>query len=306
MSLFIGIDGGGTRCVAVATDRAGHELARREGGPGLVHADRLDAGAAALATLAEATIRAAGAEPPAAVLCCALAGAGREPERSALERALQERGIAAVCRVTTDAEAALFDAFGPGPGLLLISGTGSIAWGRAEDGVTARAGGWGALLGDEGSAYALGIEALRQVVRAHDGRAPDTALAPEVLRHTGRRAVEELVSWAAAADKAEIAALAPIVTAAARQGDAVARAMVDEAARELASFMVALPRRLGPWTAPPTAALAGALLAPAGPLRAPTINAIRESGVPVRILDRAIDGARGAAALARDMDPLTQ
>src|SRR5690606_39124585 len=121
MSLFLGIDGGGTRCVALATDPAGRELARREGGPGIVRADHPEAGAATLATLAAETLRAAGSEPPAAVLCCALAGAGREPERRLLERALQGQGIATICHVTTDAEAALFDAFGRGPGLLLIS-----------------------------------------------------------------------------------------------------------------------------------------------------------------------------------------
>lgn len=305
MSLFLGIDGGGTRCVALATDPAGRELARREGGPGIVRADHPEAGAATLATLAAETLRAAGSEPPAAVLCCALAGAGREPERRLLERALQGQGIATICHVTTDAEAALFDAFGRGPGLLLISGTGSIAWGRAEDGRTARAGGWGALMGDEGSAYALGIGALRHVARAHDGRGPHTALTRDVLRRTGRRAVEELASWAATADKAEIAALAPLVTAAAHRGDPAAGGLVDLAARELAILFAALHRRLGPWSDPPAAAFAGALLAPNGALRARTIHAIREAGLHVRILDRAIDGARGAAGLARDMGFLT-
>src|SRR5690606_32133686 len=153
------------------------------------------------------------------------------------------------------------DAFGSGPGLLVIAGTGSVAWGRAEDGRAARAGGWGHLLGDEGSGYALGLEALRAVVRAHDGRAPETTLRDAVLSHARARAPEELIAWAATAAKADIAALAPRVAAAAREGDAAARAIVDRAAHDLAGHIRALHARLGPWSAPPAVAMTGGLLA---------------------------------------------
>jgi len=297
--VFVGIDGGGTRSAALATDAAGRPLARTEGPPGLLRPGRAAATARTLAALARRTLRAAGARPPASALCCAVAGAGRDPERSALQDALLATGVARAVVVTTDAEAALHDAFGTGPGLLLASGTGSIAWGRAPDGRTARAGGWGALLGDEGSGYALGLAALRAAARAHDGRGPATPLVGAVLRATGAPAPEDLIAWSAAASKAEIAALAPTTLDAARQGDPVALELLRAAAAELATHVAALHRRLGPWTEPPPLALAGRLLEPGSPLREATLEAIAALGIPARALDTTPDGARGAAALAR-------
>lgn len=310
MTLFLGIDGGATRATALVTDAAGVELARVPGEPGLVRAENPEAAAPGLTHLARLALRQAGAggaggqrspgaAAPAAALCCALAGAGRPAERRALENTLRKAGVARRVRVVTDAEAALEDAFGGGPGLLLIAGTGSIAWGRAADGRTARAGGWGALLGDEGSGYALGLEALRAVARAHDGRGPDTQLLEPVLRAAGAADPESLIHWAATAAKAEIAALAPLVAAVAASPDAVAAGILDQAAHDLARHIAALHRRLGPWPAPAPVALAGGLLAPGRPLRQPVLRALEALQLPLAILDRPVDAARGAATLAR-------
>ena len=141
MSFFIGIDGGGSKTTAVVTDAAGEILARVEGERGRI--DPLDpaAGAAALAALARAALSSAGQSEPVESMCCALSGAGRPAERSLLEKALSEQGVARTNIVVPDAEAALQDAFGTGAGILLICGTGSIAWGRSEDGRITRAGG---------------------------------------------------------------------------------------------------------------------------------------------------------------------
>lgn len=299
MTLFVGIDGGGTRATAVVVDGAGAERVRVHGGAALVRSVDPAAGAASLADLVDRALRDAGAAPPAAGLCCALAGAGREPERQALAAALHREAIADRLRVVTDAEAALHDAFGDGPGILLIAGTGSIAWGRGPDGRVARAGGWGALLGDEGGAYAIGLDALRTAVRAGDGRGPETRLRCDLLEHTGVEALDDLIAWTAAASKAEVAALAPLVTRAAAAGDAPAADLVRRATRDLADHVAALVRRLGPWEPAPRLALAGALLAPGAPLREPVLAAIRDSGCAIRPLARAIDAARGAAELAR-------
>lgn len=301
--VYLGLDGGGTSTTVVATDAAGRELARVRGASGIVDPADPAACAGALADLIRRALDAAGAAPPAAALCCALAGAGREPERRVVRDALARLELAAEIRVVGDIEAAFHDAFGAGPGLLLIAGTGSIAWGRAEDGRSARAGGWGHLLGDEGSGYALGLAALRAVVRAHDGRAPATDLREPVMRHTHARAPEELIAWAASAAKADVAALAPRVADAARQGDAVAAAIVQQAGRDLADHIRALHARLGPWATPPAVAMAGGLLAGTGPLRPTADAAIRALRLPLRVLDRPVDAARGAAAMARPAPP---
>ncbi|HEX7118089.1 MAG TPA: BadF/BadG/BcrA/BcrD ATPase family protein [Longimicrobiales bacterium] len=297
--IFVGIDGGGTGATAVAVDGEGRELARLRGGAALVQAADPGAGASALADLVDRVARAAGARLPVDGLCCALAGAGREDERRAVAAALHREAVAVRLRVTADADAALHDAFGDGPGLLLIAGTGSIAYGRAADGRVARAGGWGALLGDEGSGYALGLDALRAAVGAHDGRGPATRLLAASLAHAGVAAPEGLIAWAGAAAKAAIAALAPAVLDAARDGDVVAAGIVRRAADALARHVAAVHATLAPWPDPPGLALAGGLLAPGRPLRDHVVTAIARLETPVGILDRAVDAARGAATLAR-------
>jgi len=297
MTHYIGIDGGGTRARAVLTDAAGAVLARAEGGAGRIDVLRPTAGAGALAALARELIRAANADDV-SVLCCALAGAGRAEEISALERALREQGVAESVVVTNDALAALHNALDTAPGILLIAGTGSIAWGRNEAGSMARTGGWGELLGDEGSGYAIGLAALRAAVRAHDGRAPDTALRSTVLTRTLSSATEDLVHWSAAATKADIAALAPHVIAA-TDSDPEAAGIVKQAARDLAEHIAALHARLGPWSEAPLLALSGGLIAPGRPLRPFLLAELGEWDLPYQLLDREIDAAAGAAALAR-------
>lgn len=297
----VGIDGGATGTRALVLDERGARLARAEGPAALLdRPGRPIDGEAVAATAREAAQRAR-IRLPAAALCAGLAGVGREPERKTAEDELRGRGLASIVRVVTDAEAAFADAFGDGPGLLLIAGTGSMAWGRAESARTARAGGWGALLGDEGSAYAMGVRALRAVARASDGRGPETALLARLLGALGLPSTEELIPWAAQATKAEIAALAPIVCDLRDAGDAVAARIVAAAVAELEAHVRALFQRLGPWSGTPVLALTGGLVGPGGPLREAVIAAVGQYCTP---LERPLEPERGAANLAlRELGP---
>lgn len=298
MSTFVGIDGGGTRTLAALTDAAGAVLAEAEGPSARI--DILDpaAGARELAELTRVVLRRGSAPVPATSLCCALSGAGRASERAALEHALRETGVAQTVVIVPDAEAALEDAFGAGPGLLLISGTGSIAWGRNEAGEVARCGGWGYLLGDEGSGYAIGLAAIRAGLRAHDGRLAETPLLRLVLEHARTDEPDALIRWGAAATRADVAALAPgvIETAA---SDPCAAGIVETATRELAEHIAALHARLGPWTATVPIAFTGGLIAPGRPLRPFLEGALSEWSLDLALLEREINAALGAAALAR-------
>jgi N-acetylglucosamine kinase-like BadF-type ATPase len=299
-ALYVGVDGGGTHSRAVVVDAAGRVRARRSAGEALVRGDDPGAVVAALSRLVLASLRDAGGTLPATALCCALAGAGRTPERDRVARDLASTGIAHRVRVITDAEAALHDAFGTGPGILLIAGTGSIAWARAADGRVARVGGWGDRLGDEGSAFAIALAGLRAVARAHDGRARETLLATAALRHTGAPAPEDLIRWAAAASKAEIAAFAPAVIARADTGDETAAAIITHAVAQLALHVATARKRLAPWTTPPRLATAGALIAPPrGPLLERLRAALAELGESVELASKPVDAASGAAAIAR-------
>ena len=299
MSYFIGIDGGGTHTVAVLTDENGTELARMQGGAGLVDVLDPERGAHALADLASATLASAHVTARASAIVCALAGAGREPERTRLEQSLAAQGIAETVVITTDFEAALQDAFGDGSGILLIAGTGSSAWARNADGRSARAGGWGQLLGDEGSGYAIGLAALRRCMREYDRREDDDGWVKTILAATYVATPEGLVRWAAGAAKADIAALAPIVFDAALRNVASACRIVDDAACEVALHVAALHERLRPWPTPPTVALSGGLISPGRPLRDYVIRQIELLDLSLPIFARTIDAALGAAALAR-------
>lgn len=296
----IGVDGGGTGTRAVILDEEGRQLGRAEGGPALAGRPEVPVDIDAVASTVKRAASVAGIDLPAAAICAGLAGVGRDRELAAVAAALAQRDLASATRVITDAEAAFFHAFGDGAGLLLIAGTGSMAMGRAEDGRAARAGGWGQLLGDEGSGWDVGLRALRAVANATDGRGKETEIAPRLSAHLELSAPEELIRWAAGADKRGIAELAPIVCEIAAAGDSVARDIVVAAAASLKSHVDALLVRLGPWSAAPGLALAGGLLAPGGSLRDAVIDAV--SVCPCVLVDRCIEPALGAARLAlRDL-----
>jgi len=296
VSYVIGVDGGGTHTRAVVLDGDGRELARADGRSAVAEARAPHAAAQAVAEVSAAAAAAAGLKLPAPVVWAALSGAGREEARSSVELELERLGVAADVHVDTDVGAAFHDAFGDGPGILLIAGTGSIAWGRAEDGRQARAGGWGHHIGDEGSAYAIGVEALRRVARHADGRAPQTRLQRMVLTSLGLERVDELVRWAAGASKGEVAGLAQLVTLASTQGDEVAGEILVRAVEDLEGHVLAVLQTLGPWERQPRVALAGGLLRPGRYLRRPLEASLARHRVA--ILDRPLDPALGAARLA--------
>lgn len=295
----VGVDGGGTRTRAVILDAGGVEVGRAEGRAAVASAQDPGAPARAVAETVREAAEAAGVEPPVRALWAALSGAGREEPRSAVEVELGRLDLAGAVRVGADVHAAFHDAFGAGPGILLIAGTGSIAWGRAEDGREGRVGGWGHHIGDEGSGYAIGLEALRRVARHVDGRAPETVLLDAVLEHLEADRVEEVVPWAHDASKGEIAALARAVVRASREGDAVAGEIVAEAVEELEGHVLTILQRLGPWEEPPGLALAGGLLRPGGSLREIVTRVLAKHQITP--LDRALDPAMGAARLALDL-----
>jgi N-acetylglucosamine kinase-like BadF-type ATPase len=298
--VYVGVDGGGTHTRAVVLDSAGTELARRSGPAGIVRPDQPSDAADAVAALCRGVLRDAGAVQ-AEGLCCGLAGAGRWQEREGVRVALHLAGVARVILVVGDAEAALADAFGDAPGVLVIAGTGSIAWARAERdaagaGAVFRTGGWGQILGDEGSGYVIGLDALRRVTRAADGRDPPTFLTPALLAATECATAEDLIRFAASASKADIAALAPAVLQCAQDGDAAAaavRAAAVEALAELAASAAGRARLVHP-----RIGFAGGLIEPGGPLREELRAAVRRRMPECSVLEEPVDAARGAARLA--------
>jgi glucosamine kinase len=264
---MVGVDGGATRTRAVVVDADMREVGRAVGPPAAVDARHPERAALAVEIVVSDAMQRAGLGFPATSVYAALAGAGRETARVAVEQALSELRLAGRTRVGTDVEAAFEDAFLDQPGILVMSGTGSVALGRSERGRIARVGGWGSLLGDEGSGYAVGLESLKRILWDVDGRGPETRLRKAVMAELGLVDPHELVVWAHDATKGDIAGLVPVVTESAREGDAVAGEILVQAVEELEGHVLTLLTTLGPWTDRPMVALGGGLLDPGGPLR---------------------------------------
>jgi glucosamine kinase len=292
MTFFVGVDGGGTRTRAVIIDDAGREVGRAAGAGAVATASAPErAASAVIATVREAA-ETAGVALPASVLWAGLAGAGAAEARDRVRTALAGGGLAERVVVGTDVEAAFHNAFPDEPGVLLIAGTGSIAWSRDGAGAVTRVGGWGRHLGDEGSGFWIGMEGLRAVVRAADTRSEETLLSKEILAGAGVPTVEGLVPWVETAEKGQVAALAPIVAAQADAGDAVAMRIVRAAIDALVDHVTAAC----PAERPPVL-LWGGLVAGDGPLRKHLQDTLAEEGFPT--LERAVDPALGAALLGR-------
>ena len=292
----MGVDGGGTRTRVALVDGAGRECARAEGPPTLVDPANPNATIGVITDLCREVASIGGADLPVAGLWAGIAGAGTEPARGLVETALREAGLSSCTSVGADAEATFHDAFPSGPGILLLSGTGSIALGRGADGSRLRVGGWGLHLGDEGSGYRIGMSALRALARGEDGRGISTDLRDPVLKVLGVTGPAALIKWTATARKADVASLVPLICEVAEAGDQAALAILEKAVDQLVGHVRTLMRRLEPWPATPEVALAGGLLKEERPLRLRVIRAIE--GLPCRHQDRALDGARGACSLA--------
>lgn len=268
--LVLGIDGGGTKTVAwlaplhkpdaPARDssalqvdggpslalRACDPIARGTAGPGNPRAIGFETAQANIDEAIDAAFAAAKLpRQPVAAACFGLAGCGRAEEQQRITSWAESRGIAHTISVTGDAEPILAAASPENWGIALICGTGSLAWGRNRDGKTARAGGWGYLIGDDGSAYAIALAGLRAAVRAADGRGPPTALLSHFQVQLGAGEPEDLVGKIYVPEMTieRLASMAMTVFKSARS-DAVAEKVIAGAAKELAKMTAALVGRL--------------------------------------------------------------
>ncbi|HEY6551799.1 MAG TPA: BadF/BadG/BcrA/BcrD ATPase family protein [Vicinamibacteria bacterium] len=240
----MGIDAGGTKTTGFLADESGRVLAEVRAGAANLHAagepevERILRG-----IVGEAT---GGRGHELAAVCVGMAGAERDSDQRAVVAILKRIGILGRALVVNDAFVALSAGVKEGPGIVLVSGTGSIVYGRSARGLAARAGGFGRIFGDEASGYWLGRRALQAVARASDGRGPSTLLTPLVLRHFGATGVWDLVQHVNTRVKEHlvVSALAPVVEEARAQRDDVAAAILEEAARELVTAASSVTHRL--------------------------------------------------------------
>jgi glucosamine kinase len=237
MSYYLGIDAGGTKTLAVVIDAGGREHGRGVGGPGNIAFNSPLIVAESVRTAVAGARRAADiAEEDFAGfvgVCAGVAGYSVEAKRTEFEATLRREVDADRYSVEPDYVVAYWGATTGKPGVVIIAGTGAVAYGRNAKGESQREDGFGYLLGDRGSGFNLGLYALRYTLdRMQEGRTD--ALTEAVLAHTGATIQNEILQWLYGEfSTARVAALAPIVGSLSEAGVAPARTLVAEMARRL-------------------------------------------------------------------------
>ncbi|MEZ6015640.1 MAG: BadF/BadG/BcrA/BcrD ATPase family protein [Planctomycetota bacterium] len=302
LTIVAGVDGGGTHTRVSLLRSDGVLLGVGEAPSGNLH----DVGRARLAehmqrAWAEAW-RAAGQAPRAVEAAfLAMASVGLAADRAEVLEVACAVGLAPPARTKVDIDltAALAGGLAGAPGIALIVGTGSSCYGRRADGLARQVGGWGSMLDDVGSATWLGTRAMTAAARAFDGRGPATVLQERVREALG---ISEMRAMLRAVDadglsRARRASLAKLVTAAAREGDAVANQMLDEGADALAECVEAAARVLE-WSAPPLEVVATGGLATDPDYGARVSAAIARRVPMATVVAPRLENVVGAAVLA--------
>jgi N-acetylglucosamine kinase len=295
-SYVLGVDGGasGTRCVIA--DLSGRLLARGTGGPSNPITAGVDAAASSIKEAVDEAIEDCGIRRF-SLACMGVAGAVRPLVEDALRSRLSDMDVEKL-NIVSDAIIALAGATGCSPGVVVISGTGSIAYGENDEGETAKAGGWGWRLGDEGSGNNIGSRALIAAVRSHDGRDPPTVLIKKVMTALGLMDMSEIIErvYLGGMGVEDVSALAPLVGEAAGEGDEEAIRILEGAGAELGLAALAVVRKLG---------LRGKfIIAPTGGafnlgiLKASFSEVIKQGAAQCDIVSPRFEPAIGAALLA--------
>lgn len=244
MKYYCGWDGGGSKTEVLCADESGREIARRSFGSLNLNGASEEAVAETIADALE-FMRSVGSLRNCCGLAIGAAGVSNARVGVFLEERLREAGYTGKLSIVGDHVIALEGAV-DGSGAVLIAGTGSICLGKDEHGNQARAGGYGYLIDDGGSGYAIGRDILAAVVRAQDGRGCETCLTGLVMEQLNVQDVREMTAWlySAQTGKKEIAALAPLLRIALDRDDEAAKAIASEAAKNLAELAIAVWRRL--------------------------------------------------------------
>jgi len=297
MALFLGIDGGGTttRC-AVGDDVSVYAV---ETGPGcnVVRLGEAEARTGLHEAISKAC-RSADVSPlRVQAACIGAAGAGNPEVKASVKRMAQQVLPNAHVTVIGDMEIALEAALPDQPGVIALAGTGSIAYGRNR-GRTARAGGWGYRISDEGSGHWIGQEAVSAVMRAHDA-ARETTLFDRIAREWNVTSRDELVKRANGNPAPDYATLFPVVQQAAAAHDEVAEEIMERAGSELAHLALTVLRRLWSPGDPVRVTVAGGVFANSSQVRTAFYSSLHSEWPKTAVSFQISEPVVGALWMAR-------
>lgn len=303
MKYVIGIDGGGTKTLLKIADLNGKLLASCEGGPSNINSIKVETVTNTLKDVIDKGIEKIGeTKENCCSLCIGSAGVDRPQEQKIMKDIISSLGISNKIVTVNDAETALYGGISGGIGIILVSGTGSISFGRNKEGFNARCGGWGHILGDEGSGYDIGKKALTAITRSYDGREPETLLTSLVLKKLNITKPDDLIDYVyrSGAGKKEIASLAQVVDEAYKKGDKRAEKILKESAYELFLCVIPIVEKLEFGNKAVTLALNGSVLTKNKYINNTFKKFINEKYPLIEITNMKDDAAWGAVLIALD------
>lgn len=294
MNYIVGIDGGGTKTTLEIRSLQNELVKRKDFGAFNINST----GEAVFEKLLTELCKELDPIKDCRCLCIGAAGISNPKVHQMIAEALHKYGFEGSLLLKGDHEIALQGAFGKAEGIILISGTGSICYGRGRDGSIIRAGGWGHIIDDGGSAYAIARDAFSAVVQSCDGRRGGTLLKEYLFQQLRIQKVEELVPFLhhPLTDKGAIAAFAPVVEKAAAEGDAAAQGIINRNAGLLLELLKAVAKKLEQPLS--KVALLGGMLSHPTILRQRVIHGINSYGSGLEYTEALGDAVDGAVAMA--------
>ena len=297
MAFFLGIDGGGSKTSCLIGDE-NSILGSGSGGPSnVVRVGEKMAGESLQGAIRQACAIAKITPVQVNRTCIGASGAGR-PEITTLLSGVLSKIVGGTVEVVGDTVIALEAAFGSEPGVIVIAGTGSIAYGRNEKGQTLRAGGWGHAISDEGSGHWIGRAAVSAAVHAYDEQQKPPLL-DRIMQFWKVDTFGELIVKANASPPPDFAALVPTVLAASDSGDPLARSVLHDTGTRLAALCKAVIRRLFPSAGAVPVAMSGGVFRNSPLVCQVFYNNVRSEFHSAVVNLGVIEPVRGALELAR-------
>lgn len=301
MSYVAGIDGGGSKTTIRVADLSGRQVFECTGGPCNISSyDKSTVGSTIVELLSRCTDEVGRRVEGYECICLGCAGAGRESERQLLEGIVRNTGYSSRVVITDDFQTAMRGAIDERYGMILISGTGSVAYGRNSNGESMRAGGWGHLIGDEGSGYYIGTQILSHIMKSHDGREPGTILDQMAFDHLNISEHRQLVQYVYNPEtrKKELAGIAKLLDKACEENDGTAIKICEDAARHLLELIDIVAERLDMGLTGVKTAFAGSILSNNTPVRRRLCEMVTEKYPQMNIINPLNDAAWGAVLIA--------
>lgn len=297
MAVFLGIDGGGSKTVCLIGDEKSVLGSGMAGGSNVVRLGENSARQALHEAINQACASANVTPSQIQRACAGLAGAARPEVHDVVHRMIAEI-IPCPVEITSDMEITLEAAFGGGPGVIVIAGTGSIAYARNPEAQTARAGGWGFAISDEGSGYWIGKTAVATAVKEGE-QSQDTCLLKAIAKSWGVSTHQQVVIAANGTPAPDFAALFPVVQKAAEKQNKQAREVLTQAAKELVALAEDVISRVFPDTDSVPVAMSGGVFAHSSQVREVFYNRLSKEYPNVRLIEDVVEPVQGALQRAR-------